>query len=130
MVTLMRLGWGADNPAFRQMFTSLFIPGATKEQTDSFNELQQKTTSAECAARYIDVAGDIDVSDLLAKVSVPTLVMHVRGDLMAPVEVGRRMAAGIPGSRFVAFQGQNHLFLEYEPASDRFFEEIKLFLGK
>jgi pimeloyl-ACP methyl ester carboxylesterase len=124
MVTLMRLGWGADNPAFRQMFTSLFIPGATKEQTDSFNELQQKTTSAECAARYIDV------SDLLAKVSVPTLVMHVRGDLMAPVEVGRRMAAGIPGARFVAFQGQNHLFLEYEPASDRFFEEIKLFLGK
>jgi class 3 adenylate cyclase/pimeloyl-ACP methyl ester carboxylesterase len=130
MVTLMRLGWGADNPAFRQMFTSLFIPGATKEQSDSFNELQRKTTSPECAARYFDVVGDIDVSDLLAKVSAPTLVMHVRGDLLTPVEAGRRMATGIPGARFVTLQGQNHLFLEYEPASDRFFEEIKLFVSE
>ena len=50
MTTLMRLGWGADNPSFRQMFTARFIPGATHEQADYFNELQQKTTSSECAS--------------------------------------------------------------------------------
>jgi pimeloyl-ACP methyl ester carboxylesterase len=55
--------------------------------------------------------------------------MHVRGDLVNPIEAGRALAAGIPGARFVALQGQNHLFLENEPASQRFFEEIKLFLG-
>jgi len=130
MMTLMRLGWGADNPAFRQMYSGLFFPGGTKEQFDSFNELQRKTTSPECAVRYSDATGDLDVTELLGKVTAPTLVMHVRGDARVPFEAGRQLAAGIPGAHFVALQGQNHLFLEHEPASERFFEEIELFLSR
>jgi pimeloyl-ACP methyl ester carboxylesterase len=41
MKTLMKLGWGSDDPAFRQLFTSSMIPEATKEQADAFNELQR-----------------------------------------------------------------------------------------
>ena len=130
MATLMRHGWGADNPAFRQMFTSQFMPGATPEQADFFNELQRRTTSPECAARYLTAAGEIDVSGLLSKVTTPTLVMHARGDARVPFELGRSMAAGIPGARFIPLQGQNHLFLEHEAASERFFEEIELFLKR
>jgi pimeloyl-ACP methyl ester carboxylesterase len=129
MLTLMRIGWGTDNPSFRQMFTGLLIPGATHEQASSFNELQRKSTTPECAARYFEVVGDFDITDLLAAVQAPTLVMHVRDDLMVPIAAGRQLAAGIPGARFVAFPGRNHLFLEHEPASDRFFEEIRLFLS-
>jgi pimeloyl-ACP methyl ester carboxylesterase len=128
MTTLIRLGWGADNPSFRQMFTARFIPGATHEQADYFNELQRKTTSSECAAHYFDVANNLDVTDLLSKVKTPTLVMHVRDDLMVPLEAGRQLAAGIPGARFITLPGRNHLFLEHEPASGRFFEEVNLFL--
>ncbi len=130
MGTLMRLGWGMDNPTFRQMFTSQFIPDATKEQADSFNDLQRKTTSPECAARYFEVVGNFDVRELLPQVQVPTLVMHVRDDLMCPIDAGRQMAAAIPGARFVALPGRNHLFLKNEPAAARFFEEINLFLNK
>jgi pimeloyl-ACP methyl ester carboxylesterase len=129
MMTLMRLGWGSDNPAFRQMFTAQFMPGATQEQADFFNELQRRTTSPECAARYFEVTGEVDVTELLGKVTAPTLVMHVRGDARVPLEAGRQMASGIAGSRFIPLQGQNHLFLEHEPASERFFEEIRLFLS-
>ena len=105
MVTLMRLGWGTDDPGFRQIFTSRMIPGGTKEQTDSFNELQRRTTSPECAARYFETVGDIDVTDLLPRVSVPTLVMHVRDDLINPFEAGRQMAAGIPRGTFFGSAG-------------------------
>jgi pimeloyl-ACP methyl ester carboxylesterase len=77
------------------------MPGATQEQAASFNELQRRTTSPECAARYFDIMGDIDITDLLAKVTAKTLVMHVRGDLVCPVEAGRALAVGIPGARFV-----------------------------
>jgi class 3 adenylate cyclase/pimeloyl-ACP methyl ester carboxylesterase len=129
MTTLMGIGWGEENPTFRQMFTSLFIPGGTKEQGDWFNELQRKSTSAECAVRYFTTVADIDVRPLLPLVDVPTLVMHVRGDAMVPFDLGREMAAGIKGARFVAMQGRNHIFLEDEPASDRFIEEVRLFLG-
>ena len=130
MTTLMRLGWGADDPSFRQMFTGRFIPGGTHEQADYFNELQLKTTSPECAARYFDAVGDFDITDLLPNVKAATLVMHVRGDLICPFEAGRQLAAGIPGAHFIALPGRNHLFLEHEPASHRFFEEIRLFLGR
>jgi pimeloyl-ACP methyl ester carboxylesterase/DNA-binding winged helix-turn-helix (wHTH) protein len=128
--TLMRHCWASDNPAFRQMFTGQFMPEATQDQIDFFNELQRRTTSPECAARYYDAVGEFDVTELLGKVTAPTLVMHVRSDARVPFESGRQLASGIPGARFVPLQGQNHLFLEHEPASERFFEEIKLFLGR
>ena len=128
MLSLTRLGWGKANPAFRQIFTSLFAPEATKEQADWFNELQRLTASPECAVRYMQAIGEIDVTDLLSQVKAPTLVMHVREDARVPFESGRRMAAAIPGARFVTLQGKNHFFLPTEPAFHRFLEEVRLFL--
>jgi pimeloyl-ACP methyl ester carboxylesterase/DNA-binding winged helix-turn-helix (wHTH) protein len=127
--TLIRQGWGKENPAFRQVFTSLFIPGATHEQMTWFNDLQRVTSSAETAVRLLDANSYIDVTDLLPKVSVPTLVIHCRDDAAQPFEEGRRLAAGIPGARFVALEGRNHLILESDPAWSRFLEEIGDFLG-
>jgi class 3 adenylate cyclase/pimeloyl-ACP methyl ester carboxylesterase len=129
MLTLLRLGWGKENPAFRQLFTSQFMPGATKEQADWFNELQRITVSPETAARIIESTDDLDVTGLLPRVTVPTLVMHARDDARVPFEAGRRMAAGIPGARFVTLQGRNHLFLETEPAFTQFLEQTRAFLA-
>lgn len=127
--TLVRLEWGADSPALRQFIATQFMPDATKEQSDTFNELQRKTASPENAARYLETTAEFDVRGLLAKVTAPTLVMHSRGDLRVPIEIGRQLAAGIPGAKFVALQSNNHILLEQDPATRRFFEEIRLFLG-
>jgi pimeloyl-ACP methyl ester carboxylesterase len=124
----MRLGWGQENPAFRQMFTSQFIPGASKEQADWFNELQRISSSPADAARNVLANGEADVSALLSQVRVPTLVMHARHDARVPFELGRRMAAGIPGARFVPLESQNHVMLEGEPALAHFLEELKAFI--
>jgi pimeloyl-ACP methyl ester carboxylesterase len=130
MATLMRLEWGADNPTIRQMFTTQFWPDCSKELADSINEHQRLTTSSECAARYLETVAEIDVTELLPKVTVPTLVMHRRGDLRQPIEEGRRMASGIRGARFIALEGRNHVPLEGEAAAHRWLEEIRLFLGQ
>lgn len=127
-VALIRQGWGRENPAFRQFFTSLFLPEGTAEQMQWFNDLQRITTSPENAARIFEATGVIEVSDLLARVKVPTLVLHCRNDAAQPFEEGRRIAAGIPGARFVALEGNNHLILENEPAWGRFLEEVEAFL--
>ncbi len=129
LLSLTRLGWGKENPAFRQIFTSLFAPEATKEQADWFNELQRLSASPECAVRYMHAVGDIDVTDLLPKVTAPTLVMHAREDARVPFESGRRMAAAIPGARFVTLQSKNHFILPNEPAFNRLLEETELFIG-
>jgi class 3 adenylate cyclase/pimeloyl-ACP methyl ester carboxylesterase len=128
MLTLMRVGWGQENPAFRQMFTSQFAPDATKEQADWFNDLQRASCSPENAVRYMQASSEVDVTDLLAKVSVPTLVMHARHEARVPFESGRRIAAGIPGARFVPLESRNHLILEHEPAYPHFRDEISSFL--
>jgi class 3 adenylate cyclase/pimeloyl-ACP methyl ester carboxylesterase len=129
VVTLVRVGWGQENPAFRQMFTSQFIPGADKEQADWFNEFQRISSSPADAARNLVANGDADVTSLLPQVRVPTLVMHSRHDARVPFESGRRMAAGIPGARFVPLESQNHVILPSEPALARFLEEVRSFLG-
>lgn len=128
LVTLMRHGWGQENPAFRQIFTSQFIPGGTFEQVQWFNDLQRMTASSENAVRILQAMANIEVTDLLPRVRVPTLVLHCRDDARVPFEEGRRMAAGIPGARFVALEGRNHLILESEPAWSRLLEEIRGFL--
>jgi pimeloyl-ACP methyl ester carboxylesterase len=128
MRTLMRLGWGKENPAFRQIFTSLFIPGGSAEQMQWLNDLQRNTTSPENAVRIRMAMDDIDVEDLLARVEVPTLVLHRRDDAVVPFEEGRRMAAGIRGARFVALEGRNHMILGTDPDLDRLLGEMRSFL--
>jgi pimeloyl-ACP methyl ester carboxylesterase len=112
------------------MFGMQFMPEAPKELLDAFNELQRRSTSPECAARYFAATADFDVTAHLPQVKVPTLVMHARGDLRVPVELGRQLAAGIPGAQFLALPSPNHILLSGEPALARFFEELDIFLAK
>jgi len=130
LLTLIRLGWGQDNPAFRQMFTSGFLPEGTHEQMEWFNELQRVSASAENAARIREAVYNFDVSPLLKDVACPTLVLHCMGDAVVPFREGQRMAAGIPGARFVSLEGVNHLILEHEPSWPRFIGEVRGFLSE
>ena len=73
---------------------------------------------------------DIDVTELLPRVTVPTLVLHSRDDAIIPFEQGRMLARGIPNARFVALESRNHLILEHEPAWRRFVDEVRGFLDE
>lgn len=128
VMTLTRAGWGQENPAYRQIFSSTFIPGATPEQLAWFNEFQRQTTSAENAVRFLSAFGDIDVRHRLGQVAAPTLVLHSRRDGRIPWETGRDLAAAIPDARLVTLDSANHLLLEDEPAADQFISAIRDFL--
>jgi pimeloyl-ACP methyl ester carboxylesterase/DNA-binding winged helix-turn-helix (wHTH) protein len=129
MVTLMRTGWGQENPAFRQVFTSFFLPGGTPEQMRWLNDLQRNTTSPENAVRIRLVSDYMDVTKLLPQIRVPTLVLHCHDDAVQPFEEGINLAAAIPGARFVGLEGQNHLILESDPGWRKFQDEITAFLA-
>ncbi|QEX20475.1 hypothetical protein FRZ61_03920 [Hypericibacter adhaerens] len=126
--TLTLQGWGQESPAYRQIFTSLYLPDATPEQANWWNELQRITTSPSNAHRLTEAFSNIDVRDLLDKVKVPTLVLHSRGDAVVPFDCGRELASGIRGARFVPLDSRNHIILEHEPAWPRFLAEISAFL--
>jgi pimeloyl-ACP methyl ester carboxylesterase/DNA-binding CsgD family transcriptional regulator len=125
---LVEVGWGGDDPSYRQFFASQFMPGATLEQLRQMSELQRMSSSPPDAARILRSFYDIDVSGSLPRISCPTLVLHARGDLRVPFEEGRTVAARIPGARFVPLDSDNHILLEREPAFARFFQELAAFL--
>jgi pimeloyl-ACP methyl ester carboxylesterase len=130
MLTLTELGWGQDNPAYRQLFTNFYVPGANAEQASWFNELQRRSTSPQIAVRLMRVLSAIDVRKLLPEVTVPTLVLHSRGDQAIPFAAGEELARKIPGARFIPLDGHNHILLEGEPAFRKFIEETRSFLSE
>lgn len=129
MRTLTREGWGQNNPAFRQMFTTLFFPEASPAETEWFNELQRLSASPANAERLQVAFAEIDVRHLLAEVRVPTMVLHTREDAVIPFAAGRELAAGIPGAEFVALESRNHLLLEHEPAWNKLLTSVSAFLA-
>ena len=130
MMTLIAIGWGKDNAAFRQMFTSMFMPDAPRENQSWFNELQRISTKPQNAVKLLRAVGDLDVSDILGDIKAPTLVMHARGDLRIPFDSGRDLAGGIPGARFVTLDTDNHIMHAGDPAWPIALREINDFLAE
>jgi pimeloyl-ACP methyl ester carboxylesterase len=124
-----RVGWGRDDPSFRQVFTSMFLPDGTREQWEEFNELQRRTTSAANAVRFLETFAEIDVTALAPGVACPTLMLHSREDRRVPVASARDLASLIPDCRFVSLPSRNHLLLD-EPAWPVFLGEIDRFLAE
>lgn len=126
---LARVGWGRDDPAFRQVFAAQFIPDGTRADWAAFDQLQRRTTSPENAVRFLEEFGRIDVRDLAREVSCPTLIMHSRDDHRVPLRYGEELASLIPNSRLVALSSNNHLLTATESAWQVFRAEIDEFLA-
>jgi pimeloyl-ACP methyl ester carboxylesterase len=130
MITLTEFGWGLDNPAFRQMFTSLFVPRATPELADAFNQLQRVSASPHEAQLLQRAIGEFDVREHIGAVRAPTIVFHCRSDAMVPFAAGRQLAASIKDAEFVGLDSENHLLMEDEPAWQVFVEHLRDFLAR
>lgn len=129
LVNFVRIGWGRDNPAFCRFFTNLFIPDGTPEQHRWWGDLEKVTATADVAAQLLWHMQGIDVMDLAAQLRVPTLIAHCDGDMRVPFDEGCRLAAAIPGARFVRLESKNHVLLPEEPAWAVFQSELATFLG-
>jgi class 3 adenylate cyclase/pimeloyl-ACP methyl ester carboxylesterase len=131
LTMMIRDGWGSPNPVFRHFFTSNFIPDASPEIAASFDELQRIATSPENALRNWEMTVQLEATELAKKVRVPTLVLHCKGDRVAPLEEGRDMARLIPGASIIELPGNNHalLALAGRPAFDQFLEEATSFVA-
>ena len=127
---LARVGWGRDDPAFRQVFAAQFLPDGTRADWAAFDQLQRRTTSPENAVRFLEEFGRIDVRDEAGQVSCPTLILHSRDDHRQPLRVAEELAALIPDSRLVALNSNNHLLTAAEPSWPVFLDEVESFLAE
>ena len=128
-IEMIRLAWGRPDSTYRQMFVARFLPDASQQEWRDFDELQQRTTSAENASRFLNVFADIDISDLAPHVTVPTLILSARREPDNVFEQSRMRAALIPGSRLVPLDSANHLLPAGDPAWKHFVAEVDAFLA-
>lgn len=129
LVNFVRIGWGRENAAFCQFFTNLFIPDGTVEQHRWWGDLERLTATADVAAALLHEMQGIDVTREAQGLIVPTLILHCRNDMRVPFEEGRKLAAMIPGARFVPLESSNHVLLPDEPAWQMLHHEIARFLS-
>ncbi|MEW6406023.1 MAG: alpha/beta fold hydrolase [Chloroflexota bacterium] len=130
MISLMRVGWGRENPAFRQVFAMQLFPDASAEQLRALEEQMRISVSPKNAVRLESEMHRIDVRDLAQQITVPTLVLHSRADEAVPFEEGRLLASLIPKAQFVALESKNHLLTEQEAAWPKFVAALRGFLSE
>ena len=126
---LIRVGWGDSKHAFRQVFGALFIPDGTNEQFKWFDELQRASMSAKNAAEFAREAHQVDLRPLLAKIDVPTLVLHANRDAAVPFAESKIIAGGIKGAKLKVLDSNNHIMFEDEPAWPEFLREVDAFIA-
>ena len=124
LVNMIRYGWAAENPAFRQAVTTLFMPDATPEEADWFNDFQKACGPGENMARFREMFDEMDVSGLLEGIATPTLIVHSDEDVIAPLSEGKFMASRIPGARYIKLKSKNHMMFGNEPDFPKLIESI------
>jgi pimeloyl-ACP methyl ester carboxylesterase/DNA-binding CsgD family transcriptional regulator len=128
-LTLMRIGWGRDNPTFRRLFTADFVPDGDDALLRAYDELMRRTTSPDNAVRFELAFGQLDVTQVAPEVTVPTLVMHLDDDQLISFSRGRHIAAAIPEARFVQLHGRNHILQPRDEAWPEFLRQLERFIG-
>jgi class 3 adenylate cyclase/pimeloyl-ACP methyl ester carboxylesterase len=130
LVPLMCRGWGQDNPAFRQLFTSLFMSNRDQVVRNLFTEFQKRAAYPEDAARFFETLFTEDVRERAARVDLPVLVVHSLGDKMVLHEQGRELASLIPGAHLLTLNGDDHVLDPTSDAARRRDEALKKFFAE
>jgi class 3 adenylate cyclase len=73
-----------------------------------FGKFERLSASPGAAKSFALLNALIDVSSILPTVRIPTLVLHRKHDAQVPIELGRDVAALIPGARFIEYPGNEH----------------------
>jgi pimeloyl-ACP methyl ester carboxylesterase/DNA-binding CsgD family transcriptional regulator len=104
MVDLVREHWGLGS----RVLADIFMPSADQRDRDTFIAYQRGAASAEEAARSLAAVYSFDVAARLGAVASAAVVLHRRQDRAIPFELGRELAAELPGASFVVLDGTDH----------------------
>jgi len=126
--SMIRVGWAKDDPVFRRVFTTRFIPDATEEQMRWFDDLQRMSTSPANAVASRIARLQVSIVADLPRITAPTLVLQAVGDRSASFDNAVTVSSLIPEARLVPLQSRNHILLADEPAWRVFIEEVATFL--
>lgn len=130
MIAMIRAGWGIPGSPFIKAVATVFMPNATEAERASFVEMQTHSASPDEAAAIRDAVGRFDVTELLAKVTAPVLVMSSSGDAVHPQAQSRQLARALPNAEFRSLATDNHAIAPSDPAFSVMMDAMDRFLAR
>ena len=126
--SMIRVGWAKEDPVFRRVFTTRFIPDATEEQMRWFDDLQRMSTSAANSVASRIARQQVDIHEDLPRITAPTIVLQAVDDRATSFDSAISVSSRIPDARLVPLQSRNHILLADEPAWRVFIDEVSSFM--
>jgi len=80
-----------------------------------FGKFERLGSSPGALRTILQLNRQIDVTAILPALQVPALVLHSKADLQVPVELGRKLAAAIPGVKYIEYPAGDHVFWTGDP---------------
>jgi pimeloyl-ACP methyl ester carboxylesterase len=105
LVSLVRSHWGI----FSKTLADMWAADADATTTELLAQFQRRCTTPETSAKLLDFTYKTDVTSILPRLRVPTLVLHRQQERSTPFRLGRELASLIPNARFVPLEGRDHL---------------------
>jgi pimeloyl-ACP methyl ester carboxylesterase/DNA-binding CsgD family transcriptional regulator len=105
IVDFVRVNW----PLAAQMLAGLIVPHASGDEIAALSRYKRHSADADVAAAFLELELNGDARPFLPRVTMPTLVLHRRGDRAVPIALGRELASLLPNARFIALSGDSHL---------------------
>jgi pimeloyl-ACP methyl ester carboxylesterase/DNA-binding CsgD family transcriptional regulator len=126
--SMIRVGWAKEDPVFRRVFTTKFIPDATEEQMRWYDDLQRMSTSPQNAVASRVGRQAVDIAAEIPRITAPTLILQATGDRATTFDNAVKVSGWIPDARLVALDSRNHILLEGETAWTTFVDEVAAFI--
>ena len=104
IVAAVQSHWGLGS----RMLSDIFFTGADAAEHERFARLQRESVTSDTAAALLRLVYRLDVRPYLPLVQAPATVVHRRDDRAMPFQLGREVAAAIPGATFIPLQGHSH----------------------
>ncbi len=101
-IALVRGNWGLAS----RSLADILMPGADLEQLANYF---RGSATPEVAVGFLEYIYRVDVTNLLSRVKVPTLVVHGTKDRAFSFRLGRELAAGLPNAHLLAIEGMHHV---------------------
>jgi DNA-binding SARP family transcriptional activator/pimeloyl-ACP methyl ester carboxylesterase len=105
VVEIARTHWGMGS----KMLADMYRPGLSDEAAWHLAKVFRDSAAPDVAASYLESLYEQDVSDLLAEIHTPTLVLHYRSDRLIGFRGGQELASGLPRATFLPLDGRVHL---------------------
>jgi class 3 adenylate cyclase len=126
---IIRGGWGSDDPSFRNVFSTQFLPSATQKELDWFSNFQKVSSTPRVAEMNYRFFADIDLSDRVKGVEHNTLLIHATGDRRVDVASSRDLCAKLPNARLAEINSDDHVPDQRSQDRSEIFAAISSFMG-